>query len=296
MRDNDFRLSIFDIRLMYTSHIRRLKLFYTYIDVVYTCNHNIRRASPRSKTIFPCRSEFDKCGFLQSKTPSPSLIYLVTNHGKSFSHQNCLFTLEETRDWKNFHETCSSSSVICSFSQMLPDCSVDVVLPYTTPFDIIRTVFFKACLLLQNQILITSLSYPNRCAKVVISLPTEKKKRRIETSNVLRCTKQLRRRISKLLLIAKGLIVTDRRKTELTGRMSVPVKMCVQQFQSLGRKGGPPFPLLARFDPDEVRQMINAALVPGIRCTTLAQIRKIALSALYVNVTAQRARARVVPS
>lgn len=73
---------------------------------------------------------------------------------------------------------------------MLPDCSVDVVLPYTTPFDIIRTVFFRACLLLQNQILITSLSYPNRCAKVVISLPIKKKKieyNRIEISNVLKC-------------------------------------------------------------------------------------------------------------
>jgi len=58
--------------------------------------------------------------------------------------------------------------------------------------------------------------------------------------------------------------------------MSIPIKMCVQQFQSLGREGGPSFSFLARFDPDEIRQMINAALVPGIRCTTLAQIRKIA--------------------
>lgn len=70
--------------------------------------------------------------------------------------------------------------------------------------------------------------------------------------------------------------------------MSVPVKMCVQQFQSLGRKGSPPFSLLARFDPDEVRQMINAALVPGIRCTTLAQIRKIALLAFIVSVIPSR--------
>lgn len=84
----------------------------------------------------------------------------------------------------------------------------------------------------------------------------------------------------KFFQIAKGLIITDRRRAELTSRMSVPVKMCVQQFQSLGGKGGPPFSLLARFDPDEVRQMIYAALVPGIRCTTLAQIRKIASSAL----------------
>jgi len=57
--------------------------------------------------------------------------------------------------------------------------------------------------------------------------------------------------------------------------MSVPVKVRVQQLKSLRREGGPPFPLLARLDPDEVRQMIDAALVPGIRCTTLAQIRKI---------------------
>lgn len=69
-------------------------------------------------------------------------------------------------------------------------------------------------------------------------------------------------------------------RVKLTGGMSVSVKVCVQQFQSLRRKGGPSFSLLARLDPDEVRQMINAALVPGIRCTTLAQIRKIASSTI----------------
>jgi len=67
--------------------------------------------------------------------------------------------------------------------------------------------------------------------------------------------------------------------------MSIPVKMCVQQFQSLRREGSPPFSLLAWFNPDEVRQMINAALVPGIRCTTLAQIRKISSLTFIVNVT-----------
>lgn len=79
--------------------------------------------------------------------------------------------------------------------------------------------------------------------------------------------------------------------------MSVPVKVCVQQLQSLRREGGPPFPLLARLDPDEVRQMIDAALVPGIRCTTLAQIRKIRIAGgrlSNVNVTAL-ARATACP-
>lgn len=69
------------------------------------------------------------------------------------------------------------------------------------------------------------------------------------------------------ILIAKDLIIVgiNEERAELTGRMSVSVKVCVQQFQSLRREGGPSFSLLARFDPDEIRQMINAALVPGIR-------------------------------
>jgi hypothetical protein len=140
-----------------------------------------------------------------------------------------------------------------------------VVLPYTTPFDIILTVFFRACLLLQNQILITSRSYPSRCARVVISLPATGREKEVDILvGELGAGK-----------ISRGKRLNDRCRAELTGRMSVPVKVRVQQLKSLRREGGPPFPLLARLDPDEVRQMIDAALVPGIRCTTLAQIRKI---------------------
>jgi len=152
-----------------------------------------------------------------------------------------------------------------------------MVLPYTTPFDIILTVFFRACLLLQNQILITSRSYPSRCARVVISLPATGREKEVDILvGVLGDGK-----------ISRGKRLNDRCRAELTGRMSVPVKVRVQQLKSLRREGGPPFPLLARLDPDEVRQMIDAALVPGIRCTTLAQIRKIRIDESSVNARAR---------
>lgn len=126
---------------------------------------------------FRAESGFDNYDFFFGKCFSSSVSPIC--HGKVVLSRAIQFIYITRRNaiFEKFHGTCSSSFASAwSFSHMLLGWSVDVILPYTTPFDIILTVFFKACLLLQNQILITSLSYPSLCAKVVISLPVKKKK------------------------------------------------------------------------------------------------------------------------
>lgn len=61
----------------------------------------------------------------------------------------------------------------------------------------------------------------------------------------------------------------EKERERLTIGVSISIEVSVQQFQSLRGERSSPLSFLVRFHPDEVRQLMQPALVPVTRKRTL---------------------------